>query len=158
GAATADGFYGAVAAFGLTAISGVLVGQRSWIHLLGGAFLCYLGLGTLLRAPAEQAARAGAKGLAGAYASTLALTLTNPATILSFVAIFAGLGVAQGTGSYGAAAALVLGVFCGSALWWLLLSTGVGLLRARLGPRLLRWVKRVSGTILLAFGIFALVS
>jgi threonine/homoserine/homoserine lactone efflux protein len=84
------------------------------------------------------------------------LTLTNPATILSFVAIFAGLGMAQSATSFGAPAWLVLGVFCGSALWWLLLSSGVGLLRARLDTRALRWVNRLSGGILLAFGVVAL--
>ena len=157
GAATADATYGAVAAFGLTAVSSVLIGQRIWIHLIGGAFLCYLGARTLLSAPAERAARVQGRGLAGAYASTLGLTLTNPATILSFAVIFAGLGVAQGNG-YGSAGWLVLGVFCGSALWWLLLSSGVGLLRERIGPRALRWVNRISGATLLIFGLVALVT
>jgi threonine/homoserine/homoserine lactone efflux protein len=155
GAASADATYGAVAAFGLTAISSLLIGARPWIHLLGGVFLCYLGARTFLSAPAERAARTDGRGLPGAYASTLGLTLTNPATILSFAAIFAGLGIAQGSG-YGPAAWLVLGVFIGSASWWLLLSNAIGLLRARIGPRQLRWVNRVSGVILLAFGLVAL--
>jgi threonine/homoserine/homoserine lactone efflux protein len=159
GAATADGFYGAVAAFGLTAVSGLLIGQRLWIQLVGGLFLAYLGVRTLLRAPAEKpASAANRRGLAGAYASTLGLTLTNPATILSFVAVFAGLGLAGARAGGGETAVLVLGVFCGSALWWLVLSSGVGLLRARIGSQALRWVHRVSGTILLGFGVVALVS
>lgn len=158
GAATADASYGAIAAFGLTAVSGLLLDARLWIHLLGGVFLCYLGIRTFLSIPAERAARTEQRrDLPGAYASTLGLTLTNPATILSFAAIFAGLGVAQGSG-YGSAAWLVLGVFCGSATWWLLLSSAVGLLRARIGPRELRWVNRVSGAILLAFGLVALLT
>ncbi|MBF6590092.1 MAG: LysE family transporter [Ktedonobacterales bacterium] len=159
GAATVDAFYGAVAAFGLAFISDLLLGQQRWIRLLGGAFLCYLGLRTFLSAPAQEAATAGKRyGLAGAYASTVVLTLTNPATILSFVAVFAGLGLARTRGDSGAAGALVLGVFLGSALWWLTLSGGVSLLRARLTPARLRWVNRVSGSILLGFGLLALAS
>ncbi len=96
--------------------------------------------------------------MAAAYASTLALTLTNPLTILSFAAIFAGLGFASTSTSYVSAALLVLGVFLGSALWWLLLSTGVGLLRQRLDLAALRWVNRLSGMMILGFGVFALAS
>lgn len=158
GAATADMCYGAVAAFGLTAVSGLLIAQSIWIRLIGGAFLCYLGIRTFLSKPAEQTATTGKYSLAGAYASTLLLTLTNPSTILSFVAIFAGLGLASTGSSYAASAQLVLGVFLGSALWWLLLSTGVGLLRSRLDLRALRWVNRLSGLILLSFGLIALLS
>jgi threonine/homoserine/homoserine lactone efflux protein len=86
------------------------------------------------------------------------LTLTNPVTILSFAAVFAGLGVASSGANYGSATVLVLGVFAGSALWWLLLSGGVGLLRARFTPRALRWVNRTSGMVILGFGLYALVS
>jgi arginine exporter protein ArgO len=60
--------------------------------------------------------------------------------------------------SYGAAALLVLGVFAGSALWWLLLSGGVGLLRLRLTPGALRWVNRISGATIILFGLIALIS
>jgi threonine/homoserine/homoserine lactone efflux protein len=158
GAATADALYGALAAFGLTALASVLVGARLWVHLIGGAFLLYLGIRTLLARPAEKPADARGTGLVGAYASTLALTLANPATILSFAAVFAGLGVglAGGRGGYAAAALTTLGVFAGSALWWLLLSGGVSLLRARLTAGALRWVNRASGAILIAFALVAL--
>ena len=77
-------------------------------------------------------------------------------TILAFAAIFAGLGLANTSGSYGAAAILVLGVFLGSALWWLLLSGGVSLLRERFTTTGLQWVNRISGLIILGFGLFAL--
>ncbi|MEK8036689.1 MAG: LysE family transporter, partial [candidate division NC10 bacterium] len=145
GAATADALYGAVAGFGLTVVSTALVGQQGWLRLVGGAFLCWLGARTFLARPGEAAAPAtlGA-GLAAAYASTLVLTLTNPMTILSFAAVFAGLGVGAAGAGYGAAAVLVLGVFAGSALWWLVLSGAVGLLRHRVTPRGLRWVNRAS--------------
>ncbi len=158
GAATADAFYGSVAGFGLTAISSLLIEQRFWLRLLGGLFLCYLGIRTLLARPAEQAASASSTSLAGAYASTLALTITNPATILSFVAIFAGLGIASTGGNYLASGVLVLGVFLGSACWWFLLSSGISLFRAKVGTRQLRWVNRLSGGIILAFGVLALLS
>lgn len=162
GAATADAFYSAVAAFGLTVVANLLVGQHIWVRLIGGLFLCYLGLRILLRRPATQPAQTAPapvahRGLAGAYISTLALTLTNPATILTFAAIFAGLGLAGTAGNAGAAL-LVLGVFLGSALWWLILSGGVALLRARFTARAMRAVNLVSGLLLLGFAALALAS
>jgi threonine/homoserine/homoserine lactone efflux protein len=157
GAAVADATYGAVAAFGLTMISTFLVGQRLWLQILGGVFLCWLGVRTLLARPAQDGSGATrAAGLLGALASTLFLTLTNPLTILSFVAVFAGLGLADTGGDYVAALTLVAGVFLGSALWWLLLSGGVGMLRMRFDARGLLWVNRVSGAVIVAFGVFAL--
>jgi threonine/homoserine/homoserine lactone efflux protein len=156
GAATADAAYGCVAGFGLTFVSGFLVGQQVWLRLVGGAFLCYLGIRTLLAKPAEKASEAKGTGLLGAYASTFFLTLTNPMTILSFAAIFAGLGVAETGGDYTSAAILVAGVFAGSALWWLLLSGGVSLLHRKFTPWALVWVNRVSGLVVVGFGVFAL--
>ena len=155
GAATADALYGCVAGFGLTVISGFLVDQRFYIQLIGGLFLLALGIKTLRSAPAERAAAASGTGLAASYASTLLLTLTNPMTILSFAAIFAALGVADTGGDLSAAALLVLGVFIGSAAWWLILSGGVGLMREKLSSGVLRWTNRLSGVILVAFGIIA---
>ncbi|HEY7781382.1 MAG TPA: LysE family transporter [Ktedonobacterales bacterium] len=160
GAATADMCYGAIAAYGLTAVSSLLLGQRLWVHVIGALFLAYLGAKTLLARPAGAVAPTGAgrRGLVGAYTSTLALTLTNPATILSFVAVFAGIGLVGARGGARAAALTVAGVFCGSTLWWLLLSGGVGLLRERVTPRALRWVNRLSGAILLAFAVAAVLT
>lgn len=182
GAATADGIYGFSAAFGLTFISSFLISQQNWIRLLGGLFLLYLGIKTLLAPVAERqpeamsfgttqpgfnAAQTSAQpaavppagdGLLANYASTFVLTLTNPLTILSFAAVFAGLGVGATSGDYASAAVLVLGVFLGSALWWLALSAAVSLLRSRFSPRGLRWVNRVSGLIILGFGLAALAS
>ncbi len=158
GAATADAVYGAIAAFGLTAISGFLVAQQTWLRLVGGAFLVFLGLRTLLSRPAAEAALAPSSTLAGDYASTLFLTLTNPLTILSFVAVFAGLGLAASQRSYATAVGLVAGVFCGSALWWLTLSTAVSLFRTRFTPASLRWVNIISGLIIAGFGLIALAS
>ncbi|HHP7245510.1 MAG TPA: LysE family translocator [Elainellaceae cyanobacterium] len=156
GAATADAMYGCIAGFGLTFISSVLVEQAVWIRLIGGAFLCYLGIKTVLAKPAEEVASTPTAGLATAYASTVFLTLTNPTTILSFAAVFAGLGLASQSGNYLTASLLVLGVFIGSALWWLVLSGGVSLLRHSFNAEGLRWLNRISGLILLTFGIIAL--
>ena len=155
GAATADAAYGAVAAFGLTAISNFLVGQKLWLGLIGGVFLCYLGVRTFISKPPERPADLKGRGRAGAYLSTLFLTLTNPMTILSFVAVFAGFGFGAAT-NYGNAAVLVLGVFAGSAAWWLILSSGVGLFRSRITANWMQAVNRLSGTIICAFGIYAL--
>ncbi len=158
GAASADAIYGSIAGFGLTFISNLLVGQQVWLRLIGGVFLCYLGLKTLLAKPAEQAALAKGNGIFGAYASTFFLTLTNPMTIISFAAIFAGLGLAGTSRNYVSAGFLVLGVFVGSALWWLILSGGVGMFREKVNPHGLRWVNRISGAIITGFGLFALLS
>jgi len=156
GAATADALYGCVAAFGLTLVSSFLLDKQAWLRLIGGAFLCYLGVRTWLARPAERSVGASARGLAGSYLSALALTITNPMTILSFAAVFAGLGLAGTGGSYGQAVVMVLGVFLGSAAWWLLLSSAVSILRARFTPRWMLWVNRLSGLVVLAFGISAL--
>jgi threonine/homoserine/homoserine lactone efflux protein len=158
GAATADASYAALAAFGVTAVTALLVEQRLWLRLIGGAFLLYLGLRTLRSAPSARAATAASvTGVLAAFASTLALTLSNPMTILSFVGIFAGLGLSVEGGLYGAAV-LVLGVFVGSAVWWLVLATGVSALRTRLTPRVLRGVNVLSGLVIVAFGAQALLS
>jgi threonine/homoserine/homoserine lactone efflux protein len=158
GAATADALYGAVAALGLTAISSALVAHQETVRLVGGLFLCYLGVRTALAAPATTGATGARRGLLAAYGSTLALTLTNPSTILSFAAVFAGLGLADTPGDRQAAGLLVAGVFLGSAFWWLLLSGGVGLFRQALTPARLRWVNRLSGVLLAGFGLLALAS
>jgi threonine/homoserine/homoserine lactone efflux protein len=153
GAATADAMYGFVAGFGLTFITSFLIEQQLWLRLVGGAFLCYLGIKTFISIPAEAVTLAKGNSLAGVYTSTLALTLTNPATILAFVAIFSGLGLASLEQNYFSATSLVIGVFCGSALWWLLLSSSVALVKTKLN---LKWVNRLSGIVITAFGIVAL--
>jgi len=156
GAASADMFYGAVAAFGLTAVQDLLLGQSDWLRLVGGIFLLYLGVRTFLAKPAERAAQNSRGGLLGAYISTFFLTITNPLTILSFLAIFAGLRLAETNSNYASATFMVLGVFLGSAAWWLTLSTGVSLLREKFTPALLTWVNRLAGVIIFAFGTAAL--
>ena len=160
GAASADAMYGMVAAFGLTFISSFLIDQKIALRLIGGAFLLYLGVKTLLAKPAEQTQTMATedRNLIAAYASTFFLTVTNPLTNISFAAIFAGLGIVSANGNYLTAATLVVGVFLGSALWWLVLSGGVAVLRSRVNAFALQWVNRISGVVIAAFGLVALVS
>lgn len=154
GAATADGIYGMLGALGITVVINALTGAQFWLRLIGGLFLLYLGIRTLRERPAEREASVAARtGLAGAYASTLVLTLSNPMTILSFAAMFAGMGALAATGD---ALLLVLGVFAGSALWWLGLSTVVSLLRTRMNTAQMRWLNVASGAIIIAFAAYAL--
>ncbi len=150
GAATADATYAAIASFGVSAMATLLVDQRLWLRLVGGAFLIYLGVRTLRSRPAARGAEGAATGvrLAGAYSSTLALTLSNPMTIMSFAAIFAGIG-ASGLD-------LVVGVFGGSAAWWLILAGVVTRLRTRVTHQRLRWANLASGCLILAFGVQSL--
>jgi threonine/homoserine/homoserine lactone efflux protein len=156
GAATADAIYGAMAAFGLSLLTAFLVEQQMWLGLAGGLFLCYLGVRIVTAPPAERVAAVESRGLLGAWSTTLALTLTNPMTILAFVAIFAGAGLATSGGDTTAALLLVTGVFLGSAAWWLLLSGGVSLLRGFVNAQTLRWINWIAGGVIVAFGAFAI--
>jgi threonine/homoserine/homoserine lactone efflux protein len=155
GVATADGTYGAIAAFGLTAISDVLVDQRRALGLIGGVFLLWLAWRTIRSVPGDAATAPRRRGgLPGAYLSTLALTLTNPMTILSFAALFVGLGVTGGDAA--GAAVLTFGVFIGSAAWWVVLVTMVGAMRTRITPTWLRRVNIGSGLLIGAFALVAI--
>lgn len=158
GVASADATYAIIAAFGLTILSNLLLDSQTAIRLVGGLFLLTLGIRTFIAQPATEAATTEGVSLAGAYGSALLLTLTNPQTILMFAGIFAGVGLASNRGDAGSAALLVAGVFTGSTLWWLVLATGVSLLRGRFTPRVMRWVNRLSGSIIIAFGLAALAS
>jgi len=156
GIAVADAIYGAIAAFGLTTVSGFLLAQKFWLGLVGGAFLVYLGIRALVANPSTGSDPTPANpGLLRAFASTLGLTLANPPTILAFAAIFAGLGLGANP-RYSAAATVVLGVFLGSATWWVILALGANRLRARLGAGLLRAINVVSGLVILGFALWQL--
>lgn len=157
GAATADACYGAVAGFGLTRVTAFMVDERTWLSLLGGLFLCWLGV-RIMRAqpdPLEKTARE--PRIHSAYLSALAITLTNPMTILAFVGAFAGLGLAVAH-DYVAAAVLVTGVFIGSGIWWLLLSAFAARLRDRFDPQWLQRINWVSGALLVLIGLGVLLS
>lgn len=158
GAAAADTIYGCIAAFGITAISAFLFDHQLYVHLIGGFFLLYLGYTTYKSVPAEVAPKAGGSGLIGAFTSTFFLTLSNPMTIISFGAVFAGVGVGATAGDYLQAGILVFGIFIGSALWWLFLSGTVNMLRSRFSPKRMVWVNRLSGVIITGFGLLSIIT
>lgn len=164
GVATADATYGAIAALGLTAVSEILVGIDRPLGIVGGAVLVLLAVRSLREALASDGApvaraeadrgRSRLDSPLGAWASMVGLTLTNPATILSFAALFASIGA--GTGGVGGAASVVAGVFLGSVAWWLLLTGLVAGVRARLTPRVIRWLNIASAVLIGAFGLIAI--
>jgi threonine/homoserine/homoserine lactone efflux protein len=159
GVATADGFYAALAAFGVGAVTSVLVGERRWLALAGGIALIVLGLRTVVDRPAppEAAPSTNGSGLGWAYVSTLGLTITNPATIVSFAALVATLGIGF-SGGYLRPSLLVLGVFLGSATWWCVLAGLVAGLRARVTPRVVRGISALSGLAIVVLGVLAILS
>lgn len=159
GAATADSVYGFIAAFGLTAISSFLLNYRLPIRIIGALFLFYLAFKIFSSKPASAEAEAkNSASLFKSYISTVVLTLTNPTTILSFIAVFAGLGIGMKAHNYTSAAVTVLGVFIGSAAWWLILSTIVGLLHHKISDKSMIWINRVAGILIASLGIISLVA
>ena len=157
GVATADATYGAIAAFGLSAITDVLVNARQVLGLVGGVFLLWLAWRTMRSTATEAATVTSARrGYAGAYLSILGLTLANPMTILSFGALFAGLGVTSGATVD--AALVVLGVLLGSTTWWIVLTTAVATMRSRITPTWIHRINLASGVVIGAFAILAIAS
>ena len=156
GAAVADALYGAVGAFGVSWVIDALIGARLPLALGGGAFLLWLAWRTWHTPPADSAAQAGAgAGLLSCFAGTFVLTLSNPATIFSFIAVFGTLGARMVVSS---PATMVVGVLLGSALWWMLLSAAVARLRSRFDARAQAWVNRASALLLAGFALWQLVA
>jgi threonine/homoserine/homoserine lactone efflux protein len=156
GAACADALYGACAGFGVAAITSLLVSYKVALQICGGLFLCYLGASMFRVKEAGGAKEIAHKKFWPIFATTFFLTLTNPMTILSFVAIYAGLGIGNKESSVMSAFMLTGGVFLGSALWWLILSTLSSLFKNCLTRAGSRWLNRVSGSIIFGFGLAAL--
>jgi len=157
GAASADGTYGLIAGFGLTAISSLLITYQFWIRLLGGLFLLYLGIKLFRTHSKNLQTQSHDSSSLHAFGTTYLLTLTNPTTILSFIAVFVGLGLGTTSTTYSDAFILVLGITIGSALWWLFLSSFVAyILHHRLNPKMMQWINRLSGLIIFVFGLLAL--
>lgn len=158
GAALADGTYGFIAGFGLTAISSLLITYQFWIRIIGGIFLLYLGLRLITQPVRERTTiRKSEKSSWHAFATSYLLTMTNPATILSFIAVFAGLGLGTSHPGFTQAINLVAGIIIGSAIWWVFLSGGVAfILHRRISPGFLRMINWISGGIIFAFGLAAL--
>ena len=158
GAAMADTVYGIIAGCGLTAISSFLLTQAFWLKLIGGLFLLFLGVKSFMSKPPEKSAEIAGKGLFYNFISTFFLTVTNPSTILSFLAIFAGLGLGSSKTDYFSSLILVFGVFLGSALWWFILSFTVSFFRSKVTDNRLVRINRISGALITAFGLWTLYS
>ncbi len=159
GAAFADTFYGMIAAFSLTLVSDFLTAQHFWIHLLGGCFLLLLGTRTFFAQTTEVAGgNVAHRSILSDFISTFLLTLSNPLTILSFIAVFAGLGLADVSEKFVDAAFLVAGIFAGACFWWLILSEGVTYFRHRASQKTMAWINRIAGMIIVAFGLGSLIS
>jgi threonine/homoserine/homoserine lactone efflux protein len=159
GVATADGFYAALAVFGIAAVTSVLAGSAKWLALAGGAALIGIGLRALREktGEVEAAPPTTGRGLAWAYASTLGLTITNPATIVSFAALAAALGAGL-RGGFAPPAIVVGGVALGSATWWCLLAALAAFLRMRITRLVARWIGVASGLAITALGVVAVVA
>lgn len=156
GAASADAFYGSLAAFGLAALLQHYTWIQTWTQILGGLFIVYLGLRfTLTKETAKEANEGKSPSSLGkVWVTTFLLTLSNPVTIFAFLGMFAGAGVQSTSGAIW----LVLGIFSGSMLWWLVLAQITHWLGKRMSPKVLLWVNRVAGLALIGFGIWSLVS
>ena len=139
-------------------ISNFLLAGQFWFRLIGGIFLLYLGWKTFVAKAATASKHVPHTTWLNDFISTFFLTITNPMTILSFLAVFAGLGLSSVHGDYLQAGGLVVGVFLGSAIWWLLLSEGVTLFRKKVSEKVMIWINRIAGVIILGFGMSALLS
>lgn len=158
GAAVASMLYGAIAAFGLTVIMNLFLCSQFWLHLFGGGILIYLGITIGLAKPPENGKVVYQANLFKDFLSTFFLNLTNPLTIFSYLAVFAGLGVVNTQENYVNAFSMVLGVFLGATLWWFILSEIVSLFKKKLSHTALVWINRLAGALIVCFGLFALIS
>jgi len=157
GAATADMLYGGVAGFSITLVVQFVVREQFWIRFLGGILLVILGISYFFKQPEPLSAQTQER--ANAYSdlrSTFLLTLTNPTTVLSFLAILAALGIGHQR-QWWLTVFLVGGIFCGSMLWWIVLGSIVNLFRDRFNDRSLRLMNRFAGLLIVGFGIAAVV-
>ncbi len=156
GAAAADTLYGAVAGFSITYIIQFLIREQFWIRIVGGALLVAIGISYLFKRPRDLQE----KGKGGTeytdVQSTFLLNLTNPTTVLSFLAVLATLGI-EGGGPWWLGTVLVAGIFCGSMLWWIVLASAVNHFRDRFGERTMVWMNRIAGVAIGGFGIAAMV-
>jgi threonine/homoserine/homoserine lactone efflux protein len=159
GAAAGDAIFGIIAGSGLTFVSDLLLDYQKWLRVGGAGFLLLVGIRAFTAEPLAKAkSERDPETLLADFASTFALTLTNPITILAFLAIFASIGFAGEDATLAGAAILVLGVWLGSLLWWAGLALGAGAFRHSFRRNHLVWINRGSGGILLLSGAGLFVS
>ncbi|MGC9954409.1 MAG: LysE family transporter [Rhizomicrobium sp.] len=162
GAALGDGVFASITAFGFTAVAQLIVGFSTALQLIGGLLLLSFGIRTFYTPPPRfderlAANENGTSSHVRGMGTTFVLTISNPATLFGFTALFAGLGGLAGeNASFFAAAFVVLGVFAGSTLWWLTLTTVVGLLHARIDDGIVRIINEISGAVVALFGVVVL--
>lgn len=154
GAATADMMYGILVALGMKATQSLLLEYKIPMTIIGGLFLCYLGIKKFFSEPPLENSKPVSDNLMKAYVVTFFLTLTNPTTILDFAAIFTGLRI--DTSDYAKALSFVGGVFVGSAVWWLMLSLSVSLFRKRISHQILKYINSAAGIVIFCFGVYAM--
>lgn len=150
GVAAADLSYAAIAAFGVTAISSLLLAGTFWIRLVGSLLLVVLGVRIALAAPrADNRARSAGSG-GHAFLIAYGLTMTNPPTVLFFAGIFASV---ASIASPAQSVTFAAGVFAGSMLWWAILTMLVSKSAALFRPPVMLWINRISGAVLIGFAI-----
>lgn len=157
GAAAADGLYGAVAAFGLTLISDFLIGCSFWIRLIGGAFIVFIGVRMYFSKPVIDIEDDIPNTLFRDFLSTFIITITNPMTIMGFLAIFAGLNLIDPQRGYMDASILVSGVVAGSGIWWLTLVVIFGFVRSKIDFSYLAAANKIVGIIIVLLGFATMV-
>jgi len=154
GIATADAVYGCIVGFGLTAVSNYLITHKTIIHIIGGLILCYLGIKILFSKPQSKVAE---PKISGNYLSAFFSTLMNPMTIIAYIAVLSGIGIGITNPDVLHAIAVVLGIFVGSSIWWLILSTAVTVARRKTNPTVTRGINILSGLIILGFGVWIII-
>jgi threonine/homoserine/homoserine lactone efflux protein len=155
GAAAADTIYGAIAGFSITLVIDFLLREQFWIRILGGALLIAIGVLYYFRKP-HQLKEAKEESTHSDFVSTFLLTLTNPTTVLSFLAVLATLGMKEQR-SVWMTLLLVGGIFCGSMMWWTLLTGVVNRLRHNITERTMLWMNRIAGLAIGGFGVINII-
>ena len=156
GAASADAVYGAIAAFGLPLITDYLTNSISYIKFLGALLLLYIGMKTLNEIPNNKNQIVSMNRTLAEYLSTLSLTITNPATIFTFIAIYSSFGFTDSK-SLTDSIMLVLGIFMGSSIWWALLSYIASRVRNSVETIHFIWINRISGLLIISFAVVVLI-
>jgi len=157
GVATADSFYAGVTFFGLTAISGLIIAHQVSLRLAAGVVLILVGIRIFLTMPAPLIVKTEHETYVKDYLSMVAIAIANPLTLIFFVAILPGFGVVFYENSVLSASEFVGGVFFGSTLWWIVLCGSIGSVRSRISAEHLRLINRISGMLIVCFGVGMLI-
>ncbi len=155
GAVAADTLYGIIAIFGFSLVMDFLLAGQFWLRIIGGAFLFYLGCKIFFTKQEEANREIAHRSIYGDFLSTFFLTMTNPLTFFTYFGVFAGFGMADTKGNHFHAFLLILGIFVGASVWWVLLTEGSLLFRNKLSGRSMGLFNRIAGIIIIGFGVAA---